>query len=374
MKLSLDSITKPMDRWLCRPEPNAAGRLGLYRIAYSLFYLWNLHDYIPGNLLDVPIEFRSSLLVNRWLPENLSPMFFDALAAALVGGLVLLLLGYWTRTATAWVLVTGLLFESLFGNVDLERSTVFIAAFIPFFMLVFGDWGATYSIDAVLRWRAGGEAVDPRDNSPRFVLPIHALLVVLAALFVDAGILKVMHFQTGFGQDHFMGHLILRARIYAAVDGISLMPFAEKVYEHPLLDSALGLTAIGFELTFFLALINLRLRAFYVATALIFHSVNAIWLHVTFTSLMVVYGLFIDWEAMFSPVNRKVTWPRQIPSAVLRAGAIILASAIAFLWIQTDYVQRLISAGGLIDGRTIWIPVLPLAVVWWLRAVWKLLR
>lgn len=30
------------DAWLTAPTPNAAGRLGLYRILYALFYLWYL--------------------------------------------------------------------------------------------------------------------------------------------------------------------------------------------------------------------------------------------------------------------------------------------------------------------------------------------
>ncbi len=138
-----------------------------------------------------------------------------------------------------------------------------------------GDWGATYSIDALLRQRAGDQPIDPRDTSPRYVMPIHALLIVLAALFFDAGVLKVVNYGAGFGQDHFMGHLFLMRRVDTAVHGISLVPFANAMYQHPLIDLAARWLVIGFELSFIAALVSYRLRAFYVSSALIFGSNTA---------------------------------------------------------------------------------------------------
>lgn len=35
----LAGVGRAVDGWLTRPEPNAAGRLGLFRILYASFYL-----------------------------------------------------------------------------------------------------------------------------------------------------------------------------------------------------------------------------------------------------------------------------------------------------------------------------------------------
>ncbi len=72
-----------------------------------------------------------------------------------------------------------------------------------------------------------------------------------------------------------MGHLFLMRRVVAAVHGISLVPFANAMYQHPPIDLAARWLVIGFELSFIAALINYRLRAFYVSSALIFGSNTA---------------------------------------------------------------------------------------------------
>lgn len=373
MREYMTRLNHRVERWLCRPEPNAAANQGIFRVLFCLFYLWQISDYLPVNLNSIPMNFRSSLVFTRWLPDNPPLIFLHGLNAVLVAGLIFLLAGYYTRLSTAVVLVAGLQFESLFGNADLERGTVFLCAYIPFFMLVFGDWGAKYSLDALLRRRAGApEAV--LDSSPRFVLPAHVALVVLAFLFCDAGVLKVLNYPVGFGQHHYMGHLFLMHRIDATLEGIPPVPFANLMYNAPALDLAARWIVIAFELAFPLALSSPRLRSFLVASALFFHSVNGIWLFVTFTSLMVVYGLFIDWAGLLARLRIRWHLSISIPSAALKLIAVGGAILIAVLWVQTRLPQQIISLGHRIDGRTIWFPVLPIAIAWWPYAAWSLMR
>ena len=42
MSSIIQKISNKFDKWLMSSEPNAAGRLGLFRIVYAWFYLWYL--------------------------------------------------------------------------------------------------------------------------------------------------------------------------------------------------------------------------------------------------------------------------------------------------------------------------------------------
>lgn len=322
------------DAWLIAPEPHAAGRLGLYRIFYALFYLWHLRGLVPANLAGLPHEHDHRMLVNFYLPRDLPPAFYDGLLWLAVAALALLGIGYRTRAATGAVLLFGGLLESCFVDIDLERSTVFLAVHIPLFMLLFGDWGATHSLDAWLRRRRGLAGVGPDDHSPRFVLPIRATLVVLAALFFSAGVWKLAPGSEWFREPHYFSDLTLRRYVEAALYGLPLHPLPLLFREHPLLDLAIRCHVIAFELSFPLALLSARLRDVYLSLALLFHALNGIWLGVTFTTILVVYPLFVDGEAL----------RRRLPAGLGIGAALGFA-----LWLPW------------LDPVTIWYPVLPIA-------------
>lgn len=366
MKHVVHRLNQGVNAWLTAPESNAAGRLGIFRILYALFYLWHLSDYTPSTLHDLPTELFIRVMLNEWLPAPMPVLFFEGLAALVVAGLVFLLVGYRTYAATAVVGLAGALLESYYVCADFEHSSVFLMGYIPFFMLVAGDWGATYSFDAMLRRRRGQAVVAPTDTSPRFNLPIRAVLVVLAALFVSAGIHKAGPWSPWFSQDNVFGHLMLQSRVKAASRGTPLNPFANLIYDYRIFDVGLRWFVVLFEGTFFMVLFNRRLRAIYVSMAMTFHAVNAVLLGVTFTTIMIVYGLFIDWEA----IKRRL-WPAgwRLPrptwsEPVLAVGTFVVAIVVAALWARTRIVQRVVTLDGWINFYTIWIPVLLPAVMW----------
>ena len=63
-----------------------------------------------------------------------------------------------------------------------------------------------------------------------------------------------------------------------------------------------------------------------------------------------------------------------VPSRVLTAGVLALAALAGWSWNLTPTLRTTLQLGGWLDWRTIWLPVLPLAVVWWLRASLGLLK
>lgn len=120
-----------------------------------------------------------------------------------------------------------------------------------------------------------------------------------------------------------------------------------------------------FEATFVLALLS-SLRAFYVAFALIFHSVSALWLWVTFTPVLVVYGLFVDWQALKDRIRPPVAVPsaraHEIPIWALVGASVLFAGTAAVLW--NHGLSSVVTFGGRLDRQPIWYPILPVAAAW----------
>ena len=101
-----------VDAWFTAPEPNAAGRMGLFRIVYALFYLWHLSLFELASMSGMPSSIQRKLVFFDLLSVDLSPAAFDALEKALVAALVMLLVGWRVRLATVVVLFLGVLREA----------------------------------------------------------------------------------------------------------------------------------------------------------------------------------------------------------------------------------------------------------------------
>jgi hypothetical protein len=359
--------------WLVVPEKRAAGRLGLFRIGYSIFYLWNLSFHFAAPLDDVlAVSRRSHLLLDRigtWWQSWLLPA-----EAILVGSLVLLLLGFTTRTMTGIVLVLGSAYEGIFTLVDAEQATVFLTFYIPLFMWIAGGWGDTYSLDALLARRAGPVIVEGCEDGPTYSVPIRAVLVMLCALFLSAGVFKI---QGGFwlsGPQH-LGNSLLGGIAKEALSGGPANPLGPMLVDGTGVLVTPAYAVLVFELLFVLALLGGRIRDLILALALIFHATCAIWFGVTFTPVLVVYGLFIDWPAIAGRIGLgyDALSLRRLGTRPVIAGAVGLALAISLAWnLDGGLVRSAANLGGAIDGRRIWYPVLPLALFWCMRSCVRL--
>ena len=104
----IGSVRKPIDAffgWLNAPVANAAGRLGLFRIVYGLFYLWYLATQSPGMIGITPNSFYEwPITILQGWPMPPSVAFIENIESLLAGCLVLLTIGCWTRTMNVLVL------------------------------------------------------------------------------------------------------------------------------------------------------------------------------------------------------------------------------------------------------------------------------
>jgi hypothetical protein len=105
--------------------------------------------------------------------------------------------------------------------------------------------------------------------------------------------------------------------------------------------------------------------------ALFFHSVNALWFIVTFTSILIAYAMYVDWEKLFGTTLRRVRIPllsRATPT-LLTLGSLVVAIGFALAWNSSLPLRHAMTLNGLVDWRTIWWPILPLTIVLLLSAV-----
>ena len=352
------------------PEPNAAGRMGLFRVVYALFYLWHLSIFDLRAMSGMPRYHQSRPAMLAWLPDDPSPAMFLALEMVLVGALVLLALGLRVRLMTFVVLLTGLVREAYPTTIDVENGNVFLVFYTPLFMLIAGSWGRTYSVDAARERERDATAVDPADPGWRHFLPARAALVVLVVLFVSSPLFKCAFGGTWLERPDLIANLMLQRSVQAAALGLPTNPLAPWFAAHPTVAWALQLGILAFEGLFFLALLGRPLRNLFLAVSLVFHSINALWMVVTFTPVLAVYGMFVDWQWLRSKVRSRV-----LPSLSARtctAIALVLAPAVALTWHLG--ARAVFNAGGLVNWQTPWFVVLPLTTLWAARQLIRMSR
>lgn len=166
---------KFVEHWLAEPEPNAAGRLAIFRMVYGLFYLLSLPaltHYLDTYGLMPAQEWHPIRLIAPLNPPPPHPLLLQAVPLVLAFSLVLLVLGFLTRPATLLVMLCSMFLLAVhFGYINkLGHGQTFSAVYIPFIML-FSRWGDCYSVDAILRQRRGQTEAAPADNSWAYFWP-----------------------------------------------------------------------------------------------------------------------------------------------------------------------------------------------------------
>jgi len=368
----LMKINKKFDDWLSAPTANAAGRSGLFRIIFALFYLWHLSPNYAAILSDFPGKTLPLKMIMH-IPRPLPPYFFETLESVLVAALIVLLIGYRVQCVTVFVIVVGCLLDAFSNSFDMEAGTVFMVFYIPLFMLIIGGWGETYSLDAYLRKRKHIACIEPSNSSGYYYVPARCVLIVLSILFLGAAISKTTGAGTWMDQPRFMADLMLEDNIISTFMGLPLNYLAPMISESPILYHSARYAALLFEGTFFLALFSRKLRNIYIPLALIFHAVNALWLIVTFTPILIVYLMFVDWQALLNHTKlKRITIFDSTHSKYLITATLGLALMAGALWNQNDTLRSALNLGGLLDWRTIWYPVLPIAVFFFFKALYEL--
>lgn len=354
---TLLKLNQHVNNWLTAPEANAAGRMGLYRILYALFYL----SYLPlmhapqlGTLPDA--EWRP-VLAMLWSPGVPAVTWLQMMQVGLVAGLVLLVIGYRVRLATVLVLLTGLFIVSTrfsFGKVD--HANTFMMVYIPAVML-FYNWGSTYSLDAALRQKRGQPTVDPTESTWQHAWPLRAILWLVAIQFMMSGYLKLVNawlvdFET-------IPKLMYGYNLQASPN-----PLNPIIAVAPVLYLPLHFMALAFETLFPLAVINRAWRTFFVSSAVLFHVFTMLFMNINFVAMLITYAIFIDWQRLYQrlrqPGQRLYTVLLKAQTPALIGAAIIIT--VAGVWLWHTPLARSIQADSEWDMWHYWLIAIPAAL------------
>lgn len=360
-------------QWLTRPAQNAAGRMGLYRIIYSFFYLWFLS----------PLKFSELSLVpkSRWQPtilfSGLPPLpgfSYPVMEVLLVMALVLLLLGYKTRLANLIVLVMGFgLAGFRTGFLMQERTIVLTVFYVPLFML-FSRWGETYSIDALLKQKRGQPVTSPHASSWCYIWPARGLMVILSILFLSAAVIKFVELAWLI-EPRLVGDLVLAKGIKSRLtNGFPIYPLGPLIGRTDALAIPSQYIVLLFETAFILVLFNRFAQALIFRLAPIFHSFNTLLLGIPFTSILSMYAAFPDWQALyerFYPKPLKIKNLDKLSAFWLTVGPVSLAILVGILWNTTPIPRQLFGLFGLLNYYTLWFALLPLVLLWIASPLWQ---
>lgn len=363
-------------RWLTRPERNAAGRMGLYRIIYSFFYLWFLSPLRFDELKLVPSsQWKPTILLRGLSP--LPEMGYTAMEMLLVTALVLLLLGYKTRIATLIVLIAGFgLAGFRTGFLVQERTIVLTVFYVPLFMVV-SKWGATYSVDALLQQKQRKDIVDPKDASWRYIWPARGLMVVLSILFLSAAVVKLMELSW-LVEPRFVGNFVLSKGLKSYLaNGFPIHPLGPYIGQTNALAVPAQYTVLLFEAAFVLVLFNRIAQAIIFRLAPIFHSFNTLLLGIPFISILSMYAAFPDWQNLyerFYPNRLRLNGLTKWPAPMLRIGSIGLALLVGMLWNTTPIPRQIFGLFYVLSYQTLWFALSPFILLWILTPLWQRFR
>lgn len=284
------------------PESLAVMRIVAAWIGYQL-----LGSVGTGRLAVLPRELWWPPYGTGWMVD-LVPVergLIDAVADVTLVGLVLLALGLWHRLGG--LLALGGLFylgwiPQLTGKVDHYHHVLWFILLVTLFPAA-----DTWSLQAVLR-RIRGLAPAARDQLS-YALPVLVGMILIALMYFFPGLAKL----TTSGLEWALSDN-LRNIMYRIWWEQGRRVADTRIDEWPAIYQSVALGALAFELLFLPAVLYRRTRPYAAVAGFLFHFGTRALLGIAFTSLQVMYVVFVDWRSLAS----RLPWAKEQPTPVLQ--------------------------------------------------------
>lgn len=285
-----------------------------FRIVFGLFtilFFWQRYIWIgtvPQSFFEPP-TFSLTALFSGFPPA----VFFQIIDIATGLCTLSVMVGLATRASTVLLLLLVLVGNSFYFSLGfINHEILYLCVLIT---MCFQDWGALYSVDALLRKRTSIESTrieevalrkSPlnRENTEKSA-NLWLLVVFITFGFFTAGFGKAFSWvdfdltTSGFLSWFYRGYFNLGRDQFLA-------PLVFKI-NVPLIWELLDLSAVVFELGFLLAVFSRKRWYGWLTLACFFHLMNCLLLNISFTANAVAYLAFVPWHqfAVLQQVSRK---------------------------------------------------------------------
>lgn len=263
--------------------------LCIFRVMFGLFtilFLWRRYVWlgtVPDAFFKPPI-FSLAALFNSFPPAA----FFQFIGVAVGVCTLTLTLGYLTRVSTVLLLLLVLVGNSFCFSLGSINHEIFYLCVL--LAMCFQDWGAMFSVDALLRRRT------TTTETTRPMASLWLLIILIAFGFFTSGYGKAFSWidfdltTSGFLAWFYSGYFTLGRNQLLA-------PLVLKTHA-PLLWELMDMSAVVFELGFLVAMWTRRSWYAWLTIACLFHLANCLLLNISFTANAVAYLAFVPWSQL----------------------------------------------------------------------------
>ncbi|MEX0685562.1 MAG: HTTM domain-containing protein [Balneolales bacterium] len=289
---------RKFDRWIFNSFEISPESLGLYRILFALFVLFimspghsaytqfALLSTLPGEFFDPP---PGPMMLFNGFPGEI---FFHGLVLVLNISLVALLVGYrtfWSSIATGILLLIGFGFSYSLGKINHNLLVIILPL-----ILMWSNWGAAYSIDAI-----NNSGNDRKVET----WPLSLLLLFLGFMMFTAGFPKLLGGWLDPETMATRGHLFRQYYVSGRTD---LMAGYFLAFDVPWFWVMLDYFTVCFEIGFLFAIIHPVTTRLFLVLAVIFHSGTLLMLNIDFAGNILIYGSFVDWKGFMNKIKRYI--------------------------------------------------------------------
>ena len=289
------------------PLPSDDARnLACARIIVFVVIAWRFSTDAIVAFAELPSELIRMPIGMGWLRDVVptDPEYVRWLAALVRSSAAAAAAGLFTRVST-WVatLSACVLFviPNMFGHVGHDRHHLIWFAAI----LAASPCGDRLSLDRFLL-RTWGEASASRASfSPRYGVPLRAMLVTMGVAYFFAGAWKILSAGSEWILSSNLWNLTAKVT-YASLGGDGQLLLA-----HPSLTPFVALGVVVFELGFIVLLFVARGRAVALVGAFAFHLGTYWTLGISFGHLLYTYLAFVDWAGIWRRIRREPSPARE---------------------------------------------------------------
>lgn len=312
---------RAFERWAFESTYLSGSGLGLFRIVFAggllllttpghgSFLTFTSIAALPDSQFSPP--FGPMMLLTGFPAEGT----IRALEIVVAVGLVAVAAGYRTRASSVVVAMTLLfLWGVKYSGGKIDHASVLII--ILLLMMSFTPWDRSLSLDALRRRGGRGDEAAEVAKSPAPYQWVGAFLAFMLGLaYLAAGLPKMLGGWLD-PSSHAVRNLIDLYAFRNDNPGFLAEPLTR--INNGVFWEAFDYVATTWEVGFIVAIFWLRSLRWALATAAIFHMMNALALGIVYYPVLWFYALFLDWDAVLAtrPVARLRTLGERIPPVV----------------------------------------------------------